>query len=108
MFVRQSVHDALKEHARQLLARAIVAEQDAKLYEAQYFKLKNATEDRLKETVEKILRDHGMLEGQKQIFSKEEVERLIRLCHPDRHEGIRQVAATEMTAKLLTIKKGMS
>lgn len=108
MFVRQSVYDALQKTAISLLSRALQAERDAQLYEANYFKLKNATEETMKAMVEKVLRENGMLEDQKQVFSKEEIERLIRLCHPDRHEGIRQVAATEMTQKLLTIKKGMS
>lgn len=35
-------------------------------------------------------------------FTKEEIERLIRLCHPDKHGGNK--AATEMTQKLLRLR----
>lgn len=35
-------------------------------------------------------------------FTKEEIQKLILLCHPDKHDG--KPMANEMTAKLLTMK----
>jgi hypothetical protein len=39
------------------------------------------------------------------IFTADDVQRLILLCHPDRHDG--KPMATEMTAKLLALKGSM-
>lgn len=50
--------------------------------------------------------EYGVLNPVNQ-FTKEEIDRLIRLCHPDRHEGVRQQSATEMTQKLLQIKENL-
>ncbi len=36
-------------------------------------------------------------------FSKDDIKRLISLCHPDKHQG--KEAAKQMTQKLLEIKK---
>ena len=37
-------------------------------------------------------------------FSEEEIKVLIRLCHPDKHQG--RAAAVSMTKKLLRIRSG--
>jgi len=36
-------------------------------------------------------------------FAAEDVQRLLQLCHPDKHDG--KPMATEMTAKLLKLKE---
>lgn len=36
-------------------------------------------------------------------FTPEELDTLVRLCHPDKHDGSR--AANDMTAKLLAMRK---
>ena len=38
-------------------------------------------------------------------FSKDELQRLIQLCHPDKHDG--KEMATEITAKLVKMKEKM-
>lgn len=38
-------------------------------------------------------------------FTPDEIARLVRLCHPDKHGG--SAAATEITTKLLQLRKGM-
>ena len=38
------------------------------------------------------------------VFSEEEIKTLIRLCHPDKHQG--RAAAVSMTQKLLRIRSG--
>jgi hypothetical protein len=38
-------------------------------------------------------------------FSAEDVQRLIQLCHPDKHGG--KTLATEMTAKLIKMKESI-
>lgn len=38
-------------------------------------------------------------------FTKEEVQQLIRLCHPDKHQN--STASNQMTAKLLALKTSM-
>lgn len=48
--------------------------------------------------------EHGVLNPPSQ-FSKEEVDRLVRLCHPDKHNG--SIVANEITKKLLKLKKDM-
>lgn len=40
---------------------------------------------------------------QPQQLSAEDIQRLIQLCHPDKHDG--KPMATEMTAKLLKMKE---
>lgn len=37
-------------------------------------------------------------------FTPEEIDKLVRLCHPDKHNNSQ--AATELTAKLLKLRKG--
>lgn len=38
-------------------------------------------------------------------LSSDDIDRLVRLCHPDRHGG--SIASNDMTAKLLDIRKRM-
>jgi hypothetical protein len=39
-------------------------------------------------------------------FTADELQRLIQLCHPDKHDG--KQMATEMTAKLLKMKQSIA
>ena len=52
----------------------------------------------------KELRD-DLLNKQKNVFTKEEIQTLISLCHPDKHGG--KGSANNITAKLLKIRKEM-
>lgn len=45
----------------------------------------------------------SFLDGESNQFSPEEIEGLIRLCHPDKHGG--SELANKMTAKLLALRK---
>lgn len=44
-----------------------------------------------------------MSTGAKQPFQLEDIQRLLMLCHPDKHDG--KQMATDMTAKLLKLKE---
>lgn len=47
--------------------------------------------------------DGRLVPPQKATFTADEIDTLIRLCHPDRHNGSR--AANDMTAKLMSLRK---
>jgi hypothetical protein len=48
--------------------------------------------------------DHGQVpKEQPELFSKEDLRKLISLCHPDRHGGSK--VAVEVTQKLLLLKE---
>ena len=44
----------------------------------------------------------AFLEGKSKQFNREEIDRLVRLCHPDKHGQSK--AAVEMTQKLLSMR----
>ena len=44
----------------------------------------------------------SFLEGASKQFSREEIDRLVRLCHPDKHGQSK--ASVEMTQKLMTMR----
>lgn len=45
----------------------------------------------------------GEAQNKQSQFSADEVQRLLMLCHPDKHDG--KQMATDMTAKLLKLKE---
>ena len=49
-----------------------------------------------------VVREYNALVTQSQ-FTDEEIASLIRLCHPDKHDG--SEAATRMTQRLLEMRK---
>lgn len=49
-----------------------------------------------------VFLDHAKLNAPSQ-FSQSEINQLIRLCHPDKHDN--SVIATEMTKKLLAMRQ---
>jgi hypothetical protein len=96
MFVRQSTYNA-KCRAFDSLARLYVAEVDEC---AALRKRWNALVARINK-----LGGEAFLNAPKPAqFTKEEIQKLILLCHPDKHDG--KPMANEMTAKLLTMKGG--
>lgn len=99
MIVRQSTLDAMER-------RAITAERNSNLYQLEYFKLKNQWNELVSIVNAKggvdFLRNGALKEPQPQ-FSAEELNKLIMLCHPDKHNG--KSMATELTQKLLDLKR---
>ncbi|WP_415913233.1 hypothetical protein [Neptuniibacter sp. QD37_11] len=46
---------------------------------------------------------HGLMPDQQEVpFTPEELNKLIQLCHPDKHDG--KQSAVEMTQKLLSLR----
>lgn len=48
----------------------------------------------------------NMKKSQDSEFSKEDIQRLLMLCHPDKHDG--KQMATDITVKLLKLKKRLA
>lgn len=86
MFVRKRRFDELMEFAARLL--------DAKMRLHQHIDKLHAEISYLKQT---------RVTPRSSEFSDEEIRALIRLCHPDRHNG--SEAATRMTGRLLQLRR---
>lgn len=99
MLVRQSLYDAME-------LRALRAEKNSDLYQLEYFKLKNQWNDLVSQVNAKGGRqflNEGSVNADGQAFTADEIDRLIRLCHPDKHN--QSTASNEMTKKLLQLRK---
>jgi len=100
MFVRKSKYDELKRDYAISVGR-----HNAAAVELHNLKLRwNSVVDRLNDLQTRVntgqLVAPGVAHSQ---FSPQEIERLIRLCHPDKHDS--STAANEMTARLLSLRK---
>ena len=94
MFVTQKRYDRLLRAAAQLEIAKLVAEQ-------KYHELLNEWND----LVRRVNRGDLVPKSQAQrgTFTPDEIDTLVRLCHPDKHGGSK--ASNEITARLLALRK---
>lgn len=102
---RMLVDYYVARRSKDLIAKLVEVEERCDLAERQYYYcLKTAAE--YKKKYDKVLK----LAAEQQIhtrpappqFSAEEIKRLVRLCHPDRHNN--SEASVKMTQKLMNLR----
>lgn len=101
MFVSRRTHKSVLDEMKKI--RQELYELESSLYHADYvittYKRRNAVlTDEVYNLRRKIQTDNT--------FTKRELQILLSLCHPDKHDG--KDIAGEMTKKLLDLKKNMS
>jgi integrase len=101
MFVRQSKYNALKKENAKLEAKVALTRRKyiKETSECIYYMEKYNT---LIDEYNTLLRKSKRVARETVPFNKEDIARLITLCHPDKHGG--KASATEMTQKLLEMR----
>lgn len=94
MFVTQKRYDRLLHQAAQIELAKMIAERRYRQLLSEWNEL--VTRVNNGELVPKSAAPNGT-------FSPEEIDTLVRLCHPDKHGGSK--AANDMTARLLALRK---
>lgn len=94
MFIRKSKHEEILKH--------ITKDRDEWEATARYY---FTLQIQLKNKIEELTDAIDQISGQPQVrqFSAEEINQLIRLCHPDKHNNSK--SSTEITQKLLQMRK---
>ena len=94
---RMLVDYYVARRAKDLIAKLIEVEKRCDLAEKQYYYCLNTAAE-YKKKYDKVLK----LAAQQQKFSAEDIKRLVRLCHPDRHNN--SEASVQMTQKLMNLR----
>jgi len=108
MFVRQATHARLKA-AHDALARELSETRlDVLHWKMKWSELSDTYARMLLQATQEIANAQKnsvrvTVTGGGQQLSAEDIKRLLMLCHPDKHGG--KPMATEMTAKLLQLRK---
>lgn len=99
MFVRQSTYEAVCTKLVEVDASNTYHRNMAKELQDKW----NALIKRINAKGGEQFLEHGVIKPSAQ-FTEEELSKLIRLCHPDKHNN--SLTSNEMTVRLLAMKKG--